>query len=990
MTATQKIIACLILLAACSLRLAAQNTLAPSDARNAPAPPHAPDSRNTSFPQIAPAPYWQQQVNYTIDVSLNSAEHTLDGFARIQYINRSPDTLSFIWFHLWPDAYKNDQTAFSEQLLGNGRMDFYFSELNKRGYINRLEFRADGIITATEDHPEYIDIIKIILPRPLPPGGQTEISTPFHEQLPVDFSRSGYSGGAFRVTEWYPQPAVYDRYGWHPLPYLDQGGSYGEYGNFDVRITVPANYTVDATGVLSGIDSSVSTLPSLQSHTDHASHTNHPAHAVHAAHTANASLSVRSSRAKHILPPIPDSRNTLTLRYRLDNVNDFAWFAAKGLTVAHDTVALPSGRVIDVYAYYRPISTKVWKPAIKFLKDAILFRSRLIGEYPYAVASAYETDTASTEALEYPTIVLVPSQGQNQSINSDESISRIIGHGMGYTWFHSALGSNARSYAWMNEGFSTFFDLKYSPEHEYYGDYGPGKLPVDRPRWHLDIAAAEKKDQPLSTPSEDFTVNNYTLIGHYKANLWLRQMERTLGSELFDSCMRQYFRVWHFRHPYPADFRAVFESASHRSLDSIFGLLDKTGPITPFPTHRTVRATFGYSHERTEKYNYINFLPAMGYNNYDQFMIGAAIHNLDRPPNRFQFLAVPLYATNSKKLNAIGGLSYSSYPDGDFRRMLVAVTGSRFSTISGVDSNGKKVFGGFYKIVPTARLTFRKPSARSTLERWIEWKTYLIGESGFNNYVTKSTDSTIFYPVIGKYDFRYLDQLSLYLEDQRVLYPYNVLLQFQQASAWYRINFTGNYFFNYERGGGISVRLFAAKFGYIGTRDPSVDFSTYQPKLTGLTGGEDYTYSNYFLGRSEFTGLASQQIMVRDGGLKIRTDLFQDLQGRSENWVAALNFNSSLPPGLLPPWLPLKVFLDIGTYAEAWHNNPPTSRFLYVAGLQLTPFKYFNIYAPLLYSSDFGDQLKTVPDQNSFFKKISFSIDFQTLKFGKRGPDNPF
>src|SRR5450432_2129954 len=247
MVVIRKICACLVLLAACNMQLAAQN---------------APDARTRPGLPNPPAPYWQQEVNYTIDVSLNSAEHVLDGFARIQYINRSPDTLSFIWFHLWPNAYKNDQTAFSEQLLGNGRTDFYFSDLNKRGYINRLDFRADGIITATEDHPQYIDLIKIILPRPLPPGGQTEISTPFHEQLPVDFSRSGYSDGAFQITEWYPQPAVYDRYGWHPLPYLDQGGSYGEYGNFDVRITLPANYTVDATGVLSGIDSSVSTLPS--------------------------------------------------------------------------------------------------------------------------------------------------------------------------------------------------------------------------------------------------------------------------------------------------------------------------------------------------------------------------------------------------------------------------------------------------------------------------------------------------------------------------------------------------------------------------------------------------------------------------------------------------------------------------------------------------------------------------------------------------------
>src|ERR1700744_788252 len=109
----------------------------------------------------AAQPYWQQQVNYTIDVSLNNADRTLDGFIRMDYHNNSPDTLHFIWIHCWPNAYKNDRTAFSDQLLANGRTDFYFSDKEERGYINRLDFRADGHETKMEDHPQYIDIIKV-------------------------------------------------------------------------------------------------------------------------------------------------------------------------------------------------------------------------------------------------------------------------------------------------------------------------------------------------------------------------------------------------------------------------------------------------------------------------------------------------------------------------------------------------------------------------------------------------------------------------------------------------------------------------------------------------------------------------------------------------------------------------------------------------------------------------------------------------------------
>jgi len=116
------------------------------------------------------AQYWQQKVSYVIDVTLNDKEKTLDAYEKITYTNNSPDTLSFIWFHLWPNAYKNDKTAFSDQLLVNGNTKFYFSDKEQKGYINRLDFKVNGIPARTADHPEYIDIIKLLLPKPLAPG----------------------------------------------------------------------------------------------------------------------------------------------------------------------------------------------------------------------------------------------------------------------------------------------------------------------------------------------------------------------------------------------------------------------------------------------------------------------------------------------------------------------------------------------------------------------------------------------------------------------------------------------------------------------------------------------------------------------------------------------------------------------------------------------------------------------------------------------------
>ena len=198
--------------------------------------------------------YWQQQANFEIKVKLNDIDQTLDAFETITYTNNSPDTLKFIWFHIWPNAYKNDKTAFSEQLLQNGRTDFYFSNKQQRGYINRLDFKIDGLTAETEDHPQYIDVVKVLLPIPLAPGKTTTITTPFHVQLPYNFSRGGHLEHSYQLTQWFPKPAVYDRKGWHEMPYLDQGEYYSEFGNYDVTITLPEDFVVAATGDLQNED----------------------------------------------------------------------------------------------------------------------------------------------------------------------------------------------------------------------------------------------------------------------------------------------------------------------------------------------------------------------------------------------------------------------------------------------------------------------------------------------------------------------------------------------------------------------------------------------------------------------------------------------------------------------------------------------------------------------------------------------------------------
>jgi len=898
--------------------------------------------------------YWQQQVDYTIDVSLNDTEKSLDGFIRIQYTNNSPDTLSFIWFHLWPNAYKNDRTAFSEQLLGNGRTDFYFSDKEKRGYINRLDFRIDGQEAGMEDHPLYIDIIKLLLPKPLAPGGHITITTPFHEKLPYNFSRGGYTltnapaprhpfgkppttpqpppTVAYQVTQWYPKPAVYDGHGWHPIPYLDQGEFYSEFGSFDVHITVPKKLVVAATG-------------ELQDAPEPASGNN---------------------------PGAP----TKTLHYKQDHIHDFAWFADPTFKVNHDTLRLPSGRVVNVYSYYTPTAPDGWQNSISFIKDAVRFRSTLIGEYPYNVVTAVQAKMGTTGGMEYPTITAINSPGPARDVDLT------IEHEVGHNWFYGILGTNERRNPWMDEGINTYYDTRYEA-----AKYPPAEN-INLPS--MFTAAVQKRDQPISTPAQDFTESNYFDIAYTKTGNWMKMLEDTLGTAFFDSCMQQYYRSWQFRHPYPDDFKAIITETARRPLPSLFALLDKKGALPPLPAHRKLKPALLFSTSQSDKYNYLGLSPAIAYNEYDHLMVGLLVHNFNLPPNPIQFFLAPVYAIGSHQVNGAGGLIATLYPDHGLQKIQALLNVQRFSSMSATDSNGKTLYGEYYRITPGIRIVFPKAFPRSTVEISIEWKTFLIGEKDLDHFVRKSTDS-LYYATPGKYDFRYLNQLSFDIRDTRALYPYNARLQLQQASSWYRLNFVANYFFNYADGGGLDVRLFGAKFGYLGTRSPSEDLSRFMPKLTALRGNEDYTYSNYFIGRNEFNGGASQQILMRDGDLKLRTDLFQSLQGRSDNWVASINLRSTLPRAIAPEWLPLRVFFDAGTYAEAWQNNPPTSHFLYVAGLELSLLHdVIRVYAPLFYSSDFSTQLKTVPDQNTFVKKISFSIDLRNISLQKLFGVTPF
>jgi len=195
--------------------------------------------------------YWQQEVNYTIQVRLNDQNHTLSGFEVFEYVNNSPNILDRIYMHIWPNAYKDGSSALAKQLYRQGDGKLTFAKEEDRGYIDSLNFKSEGTPLKWEYDAENPDICVIYLNTPLRNGDRIRITTPFKVKIPSgEISRMGHIGQSYQITQWYPKPAVYDKNGWNAIPYLNQGEFYSEYGSYDVSITLPKNYIVGATGDL--------------------------------------------------------------------------------------------------------------------------------------------------------------------------------------------------------------------------------------------------------------------------------------------------------------------------------------------------------------------------------------------------------------------------------------------------------------------------------------------------------------------------------------------------------------------------------------------------------------------------------------------------------------------------------------------------------------------------------------------------------------------
>ena len=396
--------------------------------------------------------YWQQEVNYKIDVKLDDSKHELTAFEEFEYINNSPNQLDFLYIHLWPNAYQNEKTALGKQQWNSGEMLLKYGDDSLKGNISGLDFKINGEAVKWELDPKNIDICKLTLKTPLLPGQRLTVSTPFKVKIPSgEISRLGHVGQSYQITQWYPKPAVYDKNGWNPIPYLNQGEFYSEFGSFDVSITLPKNYVLGATG-------DCQTSSEIDFLTDLALKTR--------LKFENGELN--EGRKENMNFPV-SSTEYKTVRYTQSKVHDFAWFADKRYEVLKGEVELPgSKRKVTSWAMFTPRNADVWKNAIEYINDGTYYYSMWNGDYPYNNVTAVDGTISAGGGMEYPTITVIGNT------SNKEELEVVIVHEVGHNWFYGILGSNERVHGWMDEGMNTLNEVRYIqtkyPENTRFSD----------------------------------------------------------------------------------------------------------------------------------------------------------------------------------------------------------------------------------------------------------------------------------------------------------------------------------------------------------------------------------------------------------------------------------------------------------------------------------------------------------------------------------------
>jgi hypothetical protein len=476
--------------------------------------------------------YWQQRVDYRITATLDTGTHVLRGRELIRYTNNSPDGLSYLWMFLEQNicspvgvTEKLDQPPL--RFLGS---TFDFSCKGFRGGVTLEHVRTGG----QELRPAvYGTTMRVDLPRTLAPGRTLDLDIAWHFTVPpYGAGRMGRDGSLYQIAQWYPRLAVYDDVrGWNHDPYIGAGEFYLEYGSFDVSLTLPANFTVAATGTLRNPEAVLT--PEQRARITRAQSSTEPVAVITAAEAGKIGAASR----------------TATWRFTADSVRDFAF--AAGSQLRWDASVYQKALV---HTLYRP-SAPEWEEANKMVREALQYFSEQWYPYPYPHITSFE---GPIEGMEYPMLTFDPRAP------SREERHWVLAHELGHQWMPMIVGSNERLYPWMDEGFNTFIDLAAAARYFAGTAYGD-TIEVHPLRLYKDHAIPGQEQPLITRPVE---VKDLFWTGYQKPALMMQTLRHeVLGKERFDAAFRSYLQAWAYKHPTPMDFFRLMRDASGMDLD---------------------------------------------------------------------------------------------------------------------------------------------------------------------------------------------------------------------------------------------------------------------------------------------------------------------------------------------------------------------------------------------------------------------------------------
>jgi len=988
------------------------------------------------------AQYFQQRVDYRIEVRLDDDRHQLRGRLALDYHNRSPHALDTLWMHLWANAYSGRGTAFDRQkrqLEGSTR--FHFSRPEERGGYSALAFAVDGQPAEWGFHPDHPDIAWVRLPKPLGPGTSCTLRTPFTLQIPASFSRLGRVGESYQLTQWYPKPAVYDRNGWHIMPYLDAGEFYSEFGAFEVRITLPANYVVAATGELQE-EAEQAFLQKKARETRR--------------YFVERDGELADAWVYEPFPPSADSLKTLT--FRAERVHDFAWFADKRFKLVQDSVRLPSGRMVQTRVFFTRTEEALWADAIEYVNRAVAYLSRTVGEYSWPHGTAVQSALSAGAGMEYPMITVIGLSGDARSLDE------VIEHELGHNWFYGILASNERDHPWMDEGINTYYEQRYMDS--LYGNSGlelpavlGGAPGLDLGELSYLYQARQGLDQSVGLPSRELSLVNYYLNAYDRPGKALAYLEAVLGRDGFDAAMQAYYRRWQFRHPAPGDLRSVLETETGRDLSWLFdGILNShrrldyaltrvrrednrialrirntggiNGPVLlsgwneDTMTYAEVLPGFsGYqdkvvdlqenevdyfqldpdrlSPEVNRKNDQIRtrglfrrveplqlsilpklehdrrtqlFLtPALGWNNYDKTMLGAAVYSSFFPPSRFQLALAPLYAFGSRSLMGMGEVAWRILPR---TRLIRQIEFSLQGRLFHYDDNGALGYRLKYgRLTPRMRLDWGRANNRS-FSHALEARAILLWRQEPQFLVEDAYEGLA-------WDADPIFELTYHGKNTHALLPFDFRAALEQQTGgqqrYTKLSLEWRQGWMYMSDRHLRLRAFGGFFLDHTQREAAV----IAPWAFNLAqrGPTDYRFDHLWLGRTDERGLWSQQVARMDGGLRLPIPAGHR-EGRSNHFILALNLQADLPwPQGWFFFNAIKPYFDLGYAGDPsplGRGAPFAERLLWSGGLLLDVADgRFAVHFPLVNSANVRPILE---ERGNYWDRITFTLDLARLR----------